>query len=66
MPHDLTEVRIRKYMDMRKTEGAGPRTVNAEVGIGAGHVRRSPPQEIPKVKANPALWPLRRLSKLLI
>jgi integrase len=49
---DLTEVRIRQYMDTRKTEGGGPRTVNMEVGMLARAIGKSWNVLWPKVRRN--------------
>ena len=49
---DLTEVRIREYMDARKNNGAGPRTVNMEVGMLARAIGKPWNVLWPKVRRN--------------
>ncbi len=49
---DLTEVRVRGYMAARKTEGAGPRTVNMEVSMLARAIGRKWSILWPKVRPN--------------
>src|SRR4051794_6387937 len=49
---DLTEERIREYMKSRMAEGAGPRTVNMEVGILARAIGKTWDALWPKVRRN--------------
>jgi integrase len=49
---ELTEVRIREYMQARKAEGAGGRTINMEVSMLARAIGKSWAVLWPKVKRN--------------
>jgi hypothetical protein len=49
---DLTQDRIRKYMAMRQSEGAGGRAINMEVGLLARAIGRTWSVLWPKVKRN--------------
>lgn len=49
---ELTEVRIREYMQARKTEGAGGRTINMEVSMLARAIGKTWAVLWPKVKRN--------------